>query len=177
VRAGGWLVLALLLAPTADRAAAGAPSEAEQARIERACERLLVAYTIATDSNDAAGIYGAYAEDGTLKNDRTSVSGSAAIKAYFEKRVAERVHSGITTRHVLSNILITVVDRNRARGTAYETMYRYDLRQPREITSLAPALLATITTEFERTPHGWRFKKRETVAVSAGAAAHRAALR
>lgn len=161
----------MLGASSAAGAAAGAPSDAERAAIERACERLLIAYTIATDTNDAAGIYGAYAEHGTLENNRVSISGRKAIEDYFTKRVAERIRSGVTTRHVLTNILITVVDRDHARGTAYETMYRYDLRSPQQVASLAPALLATVSTEFERTPQGWRFAKRGTVEISLAAAA------
>jgi hypothetical protein len=171
MRVSSWVMLVLLVAAAPDRAADAAPSEVERAPIERACARLLIAYAIATDTNDAAGIYGAYAEDGILRNDRVSITGRAALEAYFGKRVAERVQSGITTRHVLTNILITVVDRDHARGTTYETMYRFDPRDPGRSTSLEPALLATVTTEFERTPQGWRFKQRETVQVGAASAA------
>jgi hypothetical protein len=157
------LAFSALAAPAAS--AQDALNPAERLAIERACERLLIAYTVATDDNNTAGIYGAYAADGVLKNRNTSLTGAAAIEAYFKKRVPERVASGITTRHVLTNIHITAIDKNTARGTAYQTLYRYDARK--QVTTLAPVQLATITTEFVRTDEGWRFKHRHAVEVSA----------
>jgi len=127
---------------------AGTPGQSAEPTIEQACSRLLISYAWATDSNDLEGIVGAYAPDAVLENARARVAGRGAIEHYFRDRVAERRASGFGTRHILSNIAITRINRRYATGTAYETVYRFPVAGPHPAGSLEPILVGTLTARF-----------------------------
>ncbi len=145
---------------------AASPAAADEATtaqgLEEACSRLLVSYATATDTNDLAGIVGSYADDGVLENVRAKVVGIDKIKEYFGARMTERVASGFSTRHIISNIEIAPVDATHAEGRAYETVYRFSTEGTRPAGSLEPILIGTITSRFVMTPTGCKFLVRKS---------------
>ena len=70
--------------------------------------------------------------------------GPKAIHDYLARQVGRPY----VTRHVLTNTRIDVIDRDHAKGTAYLTMYRYDLAHPELIKTLSPALVGVLTDKM-----------------------------
>lgn len=160
------MALAASAALPANALAAPAPrlssiTPAERALIERACERLIIEYCHLVDHGKAAQQADLFTEDGVwTSGDRTS-SGRDALRKGFQARqdMVERM-----SRHVCTNALIDVLDRNTAKGVVYLTLYRHD-GMPGRATSPTqpPAMIGEYRDEFKRTAAGWRIHRRELV--------------
>lgn len=133
----------------------------ERALIERACERLMFEYTHLLDHGEAARVADLFTVDGVMKARDGTMSGRDSIRQGYQARqdIAARM-----SRHVCTNALIDVLDRDTARGTVYLTLYRHD-GVPGRATSLTqpPTLLGEYRDEFRRTPLGWKFHRREII--------------
>lgn len=93
---------------------------AERIEIERACERLVYAYSRALDLGDLAGAADFFAENGSMSRPMTPdqiIEGREAIRASLLTRP-----KGLLTKHLATNILIDVESREAARGISYLTM-------------------------------------------------------
>jgi SnoaL-like domain len=134
---------------------------AERALIERACERLMIEYCHLVDHGKAAQVADLFTEDGAIKTLESTMPGREAIRRGFQSR-QDRVDR--MSRHVCTNALIDVVDRNTARGVVYLTLYRHDGAPGRAFSPIQlPALIGEYRDEFKRTPAGWKFHRREIV--------------
>jgi ketosteroid isomerase-like protein len=147
------------LATSSPRRKTVTPSE--QALIERACERLMAQYCHLVDHGEAARVADLFTEDGVWASSEVTSSGREEIRKVFQARQdrADRM-----SRHVCTNALIDVVDRDTARGVVYLTLYRHD-GAPGRATSPTqpPAMIGEYRDEFKRTTAGWRFHRREFV--------------
>jgi ketosteroid isomerase-like protein len=123
------------------------------AAIERACERLVVAYTHLVDGGQAAAVADLFTEDGVWSAGRARYEGRDAIRAAFAQRQAlDR-----TSRHVCTNLAVDVIDADHATGLVYLTLYRFDGDGPR---TPEPDLVGDYRDTFVRTAGGWRFATR-----------------
>jgi ketosteroid isomerase-like protein len=91
---------------------------------ERACERLVYRYARFVDSGEAARVADLFTDDGVwIGADGRSMNGQDEIRAAFAGR------QGLTrrlSRHVMTNVLIDVLNESEASGTAYLINYRHD---------------------------------------------------
>ena len=129
----------------------------ERSEIERACERLSIAYAHHVDFKDYDAYVELFADDCRLDLG-TVIEGKAAIRAWLAQR-PERLRS----RHVFTNILIEVVDADHARGITYLTLYRHigdESLSNDPIDFAGPAGVGHYEDEFVRTAAGWRFASR-----------------
>jgi hypothetical protein len=64
---------------------------------------------------------------------------------------------------VVTNHLIDVVDKNRARGVSYFMLFRHDGNSEEEKRSLEgqPVILGQYENDYVETDKGWRFKNRK----------------
>lgn len=132
--------------------------EATRTAIERACERLSIAYARHVDLDEHEAFVELFADDAVLVLGR-SFDGKAAIRRSMGRRRAD-----LRSRHVLTNVLVDVVDEDHARGITYLTLYRHigpESSQPGPIAHARPAAVGEYLDEFVRTPAGWRFARRE----------------
>jgi hypothetical protein len=127
---------------------------------ERACERLIVDYTHLVDFGEAARIADLFTTDGVWEAGGVRMEGQDAIRRGFGARqgVTRR-----TSRHVSSNVAITLVGPDEATGISYLVNYRHD--SPSGVAEVpAPAGLPKFVGEyhdrFVRTPEGWRIAHR-----------------
>lgn len=84
--------------------------------IEIACERLIRQFALLNDAHDHAALAALFTEDGSFArptNPDEPIEGRAAIHAFFRDRPAR------TTRHLMSNIVVTVESPTRARAHSY----------------------------------------------------------
>lgn len=127
---------------------------------ERACERLLVEYCRRVDFGEGAGIADLFTEDGVWSGVDLTLTGRDEIREWFTRRQAlERRVS----RHVCTNMMITLVAPDRADSTSYLINYRHD-RQEGDLSLPVPAevpkFVGECHDELRLTPDGWRFARR-----------------
>jgi SnoaL-like domain len=130
--------------------------------IERACERLIHEFFEAIDLRNDVHLEHLFTTDATYARPiepNTIMSGRDTIVKAFIARPGGRV-----SRHIVSNLRITVESRDRARGTSRVVLiagpdqpaahpqfgFKADARQ----------LVGEFDDEFVKTPEGWRFSSR-----------------
>jgi len=128
--------------------------------IEQACTRLVNRFSVYNDQGEFAKLASLFSADGAYARPTAPddyVHGRAAIEQAFASRPRDKL-----TRHVISNIVIDVIDQDRARGQCYVTLYTAALDNPAKLGLKAnPAqLVGEFFDEFIRTPQGWRFARR-----------------
>lgn len=137
-------------------------SELETLAIERACEKLVYEFAEAVDLRNDRHLENLFSEDATYArptDPNTVIRGRETIVKAFEARPGGRV-----TRHICTNVRITVDSETRAHGVSRVVLiagpteppahpqfgYRADARQ----------LIGEYEDEFVKTPQGWRFASR-----------------
>ncbi len=127
----------------------------ERLNIEAECRNLVLAFGRGMDDGDAAGAAALFAADGVWDRQGELVTGPQAIRAAIEKRPKYRL-----TRHIFTNLVINVIDGNRAEGRAYYTVYLHDGPPPdggplpRPLGG--PERMGDYLNKFVRTAEGWR---------------------
>ena len=95
-------------------------SAAERIEIERACERIVYAYSRALDLGDMSAAADFFAEKGSLTRPMapdTVIEGRETIRASLLTRPKT-----LLTKHLATNVMIDVEGRDSARGLSYLTM-------------------------------------------------------
>jgi hypothetical protein len=141
---------------------AEALSDLEVLAIERACEKLIYAFFEAIDSRNDSHLASLFTEDATYArpiDPHTVISGRDTIVKTFAARPGGRV-----TRHLCSNVYITVDSATRAHG-AHRVVLVTGADQPEPHPQFgyqadARQLVGEFDDEFVKTPEGWRFSSR-----------------
>jgi hypothetical protein len=96
------------------------PSAAERIEIERACERIVYAYSRALDLGDMSAAADCFAENGSMARPMAPqqvIQGRETIRAALLTRPKT-----LLTKHLATNVMIDVVSREEAHGLSYLTM-------------------------------------------------------
>ena len=136
-------------------------SDGERLAAEHACNRLVMQYAIAADTGEFDRAADCYVPDGRLTIAGKTHAGRAAIRTRLAHQPADQV-----SRHVVSNVLIDVIDSSNARGCAYVTIYRGTRRDARGAGPLpldAPFLVGMYDDRYVNTSDGWRLSERTLV--------------
>ena len=119
--------------------------------IERACERLVLDFAYFSDHREYEPLSQLCAADGIMKRPSGDpVVGREAILQGYRSRPAGRM-----TRHVCSNIRITVESADKARGFTYAVVYSATGDEKAE------ERIGEFEDQFVRTSPGWRFASRQ----------------
>ncbi|MEQ1640570.1 MAG: nuclear transport factor 2 family protein [Novosphingobium sp.] len=122
-------------------------TEDERRAIEADCARLIAIYANANDEARWEDVAALYVEDGVMFRPTAPdapLHGRAAILAAFQGRPPRK------TRHVCSNVVITVDGPGSASGVSAMVLLQPD----------AAPLAGSFRDRFVRTPEGWRFAER-----------------
>ena len=135
-------------------------SQQEILEIERACERLVLDAAHLNDSRDFAGFVALFTPDGTLvRPGGSALVGRDAIRQAYEARPQNRM-----TRHLCTNIRITVDGPDQARGMTYVLVFAAGTEKPAPdvfgYLAEPRVLVGQFEDEFQRTPEGWRIRNR-----------------
>ncbi|HEY1283703.1 MAG TPA: nuclear transport factor 2 family protein [Steroidobacteraceae bacterium] len=140
----------------------GAPSDLEVLLIERACERLICEFFEAIDARNDRHLEHLFTAEATYArpiDPHTIISGRDAIVKAFIARPGGRV-----SRHVTSNVRITVESAERARGVSRVVLYAgpdEPAAHPQfGFKADARQLVGEFDDEFVKTSAGWRFASR-----------------
>lgn len=126
--------------------------------IEHECARLSITYAHAVDFGRYDEFAGLFTEDGVLIT-TTRTEGRERIRRRMDAR-----DPLLRSRHVLTNILVDVIDEATARGATYLTLYRHvgpRTEQPEPIEADALAAVGHYADEFTRVGDRWYFASRE----------------
>jgi hypothetical protein len=135
-------------------------SAAERVEIERACERLILAYSRALDLGDMNAAADCFAEQGSFARPMTPdqlVTGREAIRASLLTRPKT-----LLTRHLSTNMMIDVESRDTASGVSYLTMISTTPAQganPPHV-SAGPVWFGEMRDRFVREGGAWKFQER-----------------
>lgn len=133
-------------------------TEQERMAIEHACSRLVVEFYVRNDEFDNETILNQFTDDAVWDHLVAGrLSGKKAIRDYLYSKNTTAV---IT--HVATNILIDVIDKDRARGKCYWTFYAGAPGVPAPVELKGVMAVGTYDDEFVRTDGGWKFKYRKT---------------
>jgi hypothetical protein len=138
--------------------------ETEKMIIEWECQKLLRRYYHHVDHyefDDAALLF-------TPDVDWLGLGGERRHRDEILKWLQGGLGSG-TIRHMLTNVVVTVIDENHAKATAYNTLYsspdiRYD-QHDGPIDFRTATQIVEQADEFTRADEGWRISKRRGEAV------------
>lgn len=128
-----------------------APTELDP-RDRQAIIDLLVAYSWAIDTGDAAGLSALFSPDGSFRgSDGSVITGLAELE-----RLAARVHDQpFRLQHVASNYVLQVLEPDTVRARSYVHIYAGDPSGPRLLG------MGSYDDTAVRTERGWRFLSRQ----------------
>lgn len=136
------------------------PTAAERVEIERACERIVYAYSRALDLGDMSGAADYFAEQGSFARPMTPdkiIQGREAIRAALLTRPKT-----LLTKHLATNVMIDVISRDEACGLSYLTMISTtppgDAAAP--YVSAGPVYFGEIQDRFVREGGDWKILER-----------------
>jgi len=128
--------------------------------VERACERLILDFAYYSDHHQYESLVALFARDGTMvRPTGDPLVGREAIMKSYQSRPAGRI-----TRHVCTNIRITIQSADRARGLTYAVVYSGNAADPANahfgVKTDPRQLIGEFEDEFVRTEEGWRIALR-----------------
>ena len=136
------------------------PSAAERIEIERACERLVYAYSHALDLGDMSAAADFFAENGSMARPMAPdvvVQGRETIRASLLTRPKT-----LLTKHLATNVMIDVESRDSASGLSYLTMISTtppaDAKPP--FVSAGPIYFGEFKDRYVRENGVWKFLER-----------------
>ncbi len=135
-------------------------SAAEQIEIDRACERIVYAYSRALDLGDMNAVADLFAEGGSMARPMAPeqvIQGREAIRAALLTRPKT-----LLTKHLASNVMIDVESRDAARGISCLTMISTtpppDGKPP--FISAGPVYFGEFKDRYVRENGVWKFLER-----------------
>jgi hypothetical protein len=136
------------------------PSAAECIEIERACERIIYAYSRALDQGDMSAAADFFAGSGSFARPMTPtvvVQGREAIRAALLTRPKT-----LLTKHLATNVMIDVESRDEARGHSYLTMISTTPAAGTEApyVSAGPVYFCEFADRFVREGGEWKILER-----------------
>jgi len=155
--------------PAASRAAAGPGArpmdDATRMAHEQACIRLIHGFARALDRYDYDAVLRLWAEDGVFSVPGRDHHGHAGLRAWMARREKDMI-----CRHIVTNIVVDVIDHTRAVASAYCSAWRIRGWRGREPGPMAlPAYVVDYADSFVRDPErGWLFASRRVEVALAG---------
>lgn len=135
-------------------------SAQERIEIERACEQTVYGYGRALDLGDLSGAADFFAENGLMARPMAPdqvIEGRETIRAALLTRPKT-----LLTKHLASNVMITVESRDAAHGISYLTMISTtpppDAKPPH--VSKGPVYFGEFKDRFVRENGAWKFLER-----------------
>jgi SnoaL-like protein len=128
--------------------------------IERACERLVMDFAFFSDQQDYESLSALFTPDGVMQRPSGDpLVGRTAIIQSYKSRGAGRL-----TRHICTNIRITVESEDRALGITYAVVFSANAARAPEahfgIKADPRYLIGEFEDEFVRTEEGWKIAHR-----------------
>jgi ketosteroid isomerase-like protein len=135
-------------------------TETERLLIEQACARVVVQFSNFNDMRDYEALCSLFTEDAAFARPTDPgnyLNGRDHILAAFKARPNDRI-----TRHLISNIVIDVVDGSHAKGACYATLFMALAdAEPAMfgVKASASQLIGEFDMDFRLTRDGWKIAR------------------
>lgn len=128
----------------------------ERLAIEADCTRLINRFSWCTDTFDYDEAVALFVPDCTFSRADEIFEGTDGLRTVLNRRAPDR-----RTCHVVSNVVIDVIDGDEATGMAHALVFghRGALEQGEEAPLGTPDSIVRFEARFRRTDHGWRIAK------------------
>lgn len=132
----------------------------QQQSIEQACTKLVNLYYHYNDNRDFRSAAALFSEDGAFArptDPENFTVGRANIQAAYESRPHDRI-----ARHIISNIIIDVVDTEHAKGSCYATLFMAPVDAEKAqfgVKANDSQLMGEFDMEFILTDEGWKIAR------------------
>ena len=136
-------------------------TQEQRSAIVLACSELINRFAVHNDMGQHRELANLFIEQGRYARPAAPDSfteGREAIYRNFADRPRDKI-----TRHLITNIIIEVIDSSSARGLCYVTQFSGNLDNPAEAHGLYAnpvQLIGEYHDDFVLTPDGWRFRQR-----------------
>lgn len=131
----------------------------KRSHIAQACERLLLQLAHLTDHGPHDAIAELFTDDGEFDRDGTVVRGRQALRDMYAKRPAS-----LMTRHMVSNVMVTVLSEDEVSCQAYATVYRFRSQDGTKpvppVVCEGPESVAEYHDRLVRAADGWKIQQR-----------------
>ena len=129
----------------------------DETEARRACEELIVRYTHIADFGPRETMVELFTDDAIWTSNEATYDGRDEIDAFFSGH-----RPPTKSRHVSSNMLVTLTGPDTAEGFSYFTLYRHTGEKPR-VPDLdgQPLIVGEYRDQFRLTDGGWKIARRE----------------
>ena len=130
----------------------------EERAIEWECQRILTRFCLFNDCNQSDELANLFTTDGVWFRLGKALKGRESIRKAMESRPAEALH-----RHLLSNVLVTVIDADHAEVSSSKSIYYHDAGETldKPVPLNGPKWVSAYTDSFVRSEDGWRIERME----------------
>ena len=129
----------------------------EQA-IEWECQQILTRFCLYSDTRQYDKLINLFTPDGVWHRLGEALAGHEMLRTAMEARPLEAL-----SRHVITNVLVTVIDADHAESISYKSIYRNEegelLEKPVPLNG--PKWVSVYADNFLRTDEGWRITRKE----------------
>jgi hypothetical protein len=121
--------------------------------IEWDCAQVLLRFFDAFDGWNYDGMAALFAPEGVWHRAGKALAGRDAIVTEMHRRSTTQV-----IRHVVTNLIVDVMDTDHAEARLYLTAYRHDAGEPRATPApmKVPAMLLVVSAGLIKTSDGWQ---------------------
>ncbi len=124
--------------------------------IEWECTRVLKKFCLFNDRKQSNALAKLFTPDGVWIRLGITLKGRRAIREAMDHRPATAIHL-----HILSNVLVSVIDPHHAESSSYKTIYylKAEKKLGKPLPLYGPTWVSIYQDEFLRTEEGWRISK------------------
>jgi hypothetical protein len=130
----------------------------EERAIEWECQQILTRFCLYSDTRQYEKLVNLFTPDGVWHRLGEALAGHEMLRTAMEARPLDAM-----SRHVITNVLVTVIDADHAESISYKSIYRNEegelLEKPVPLNG--PKWVSVYADSFLRTDEGWRITRKE----------------
>ncbi len=130
----------------------------DERAIEWECQQILTRFCLYSDTRQYDKLVNLFTPNGVWHRLGEALAGHEMLRTALEARPLQAL-----SRHVISNVLVTVIDADHAESISYKSIYRNEegefLEKPVPLNG--PKWISVYTDSFLRTDEGWRITRKE----------------
>lgn len=134
----------------------------EERAIEWECQRILTRFCLYGDTRQYDKWVNLFTPDGVWYRLGEELRGHEKLRTAMEARPTAAL-----SRHVLTNVLVTVIDVDHAESVSYKSIYRHEEGETldKPVPLNGPKWVSVYTDKLVRTDDGWRIQEKEGVTL------------